>query len=78
MERNRIAAVSTQLCSELERKIHDRTGRRIRDLTVELLPERIVLRGRTTTYYAKQLAQHGISEHLPQMHLENAIVVESN
>jgi hypothetical protein len=62
---------------ELERRVHDRTGRRIRNLAIELGAGHVVLRGLATTYYAKQLAQHGIRDLLPQIRLENAIVVDS-
>jgi hypothetical protein len=65
-----------QLHGELERQIHVRTGRRIRELVIELLPERIVLRGRANSFYLKQLAQHGVRDVLPQARLENAIIVE--
>jgi hypothetical protein len=64
------------LQEELERQVSLRTGRRVRNLTVELEPERIVLRGQTTTYHIKQLAQHGILDMLPDVRLENGIVVE--
>lgn len=64
-----------QLQADLERSVHDHTGRRVRDLAVEVRPEQVVLRGRATTYYIKQLAQHGIREVLPDISLENAIVV---
>jgi hypothetical protein len=67
---------SKQLHRELEQSVLARTGRRIRDLMIELSAERVVLRGRATTYYLKQLAQHGIREVLPQVRLENAIIVE--
>jgi len=67
--------ISADLHSELERTILARTGRRIRDLAIELRPERVVLRGRTATYYVKQLAQHGVRDVLPHVRLENAIIV---
>ena len=63
---------------ELERRVQERTGRRIRDLAVELRAEQVILRGHASTYYLKQLAQHGIRDVLPHIDLENAIVVESN
>jgi methyl coenzyme M reductase subunit C-like uncharacterized protein (methanogenesis marker protein 7) len=62
---------------ELEQHIRARTGRRIQNLAVELAPGRIVLRGRTNTYYVKQLAQHGVQDLFPQASLVNAIVVDS-
>ena len=63
---------------ELEQYVRIRTGRRIRDLNIELSPAGVVLRGRATTYYLKQLAQQSIRDLLPQTILENAIVVENN
>jgi hypothetical protein len=65
-----------QIQQELEQRVLARTGRRVRDLAIELSPERIVLRGHAATYYVKQLAQHGIRDVLPQVRLENAIVVD--
>ncbi len=58
------------------RQITSRTGRRIRDLEVEVAPGRVVLRGRAKSFHVKQLAQHGAREVLPDAPLENAIVVE--
>jgi hypothetical protein len=63
------------LHKELEDCILARTGRRVRDLKIELCPERVVLRGHAESYYVKQLAQHGVRDVLPQVRLENAIVV---
>jgi hypothetical protein len=60
---------------ELKQWVLDRTGRRVRDLHIELDHERIVLRGCAASYYVKQLAQQGIRERLPEVSLENAIVV---
>ena len=68
--------LSGQLHTELERHVHRRTGRRVRDLSIELSPGHVVLRGRADSYYVKQLAQHGIRDLLPQVSLENAIVVD--
>jgi hypothetical protein len=68
---------AAQLQQELEYQVQARTGRRIRNLAVELRPERVVLYGRTNTYYVKQLAQQGVRELLPHISLENAITVES-
>jgi hypothetical protein len=66
-----------ELLHELERLVLVRTSRRIRDLSIEVSSERIVLRGRTTSYYVKQLAQHGVRELLPHVCLENTIDVEA-
>jgi hypothetical protein len=69
--------LSPHFQEELERHVHQRTGGRIRELTVELGPEHIILRGRATSYHLKQLAQHGIREVMPQVRLDNAIIVET-
>ena len=42
---------------------------------IELLPERVVLHGRAGSYHVKQLAQQGVREYLPNVRLDNAIVV---
>jgi hypothetical protein len=71
------ATSSPQLRDELERHVRTRTGRRVRNLVIEMRPERVVLRGQTATYYVKQLAQHGVRDVLPQICLENSISVEN-
>ena len=55
-----------------------RTNRRVQNLVVEVAAagESVVLRGRTTSFHVKQLAQQGAREALPHARLENAIVVE--
>jgi hypothetical protein len=67
---------SPQLQDELHQRILDRTGRRVRNLAIELSPERVILRGQAATYYVKQLAQHGVRDLLPHVSLENTIVVD--
>jgi hypothetical protein len=57
-------------------RIVDRTGRRVRDLSIEVAAERVVLRGLADSFHVKQLAQAGAREALPSAILENAIVVE--
>jgi len=63
------------LQKELENRVLARTGRRLRNLGIELFPERVVLSGQAATYHIKQLAQHEILGLLPDRRLENAIVV---
>lgn len=58
--------------------VRRQTGSRVRDLRVELRPGRVVLLGRAASYYAKQLAQHGLQDALPaDQELENSIIVDS-
>ncbi len=66
-----------ELRDELARRVLDRTGRRVRNLTIELCDEGVILRGQAGSYYVKQLAQHGVRDLLPDVRLENTIVVES-
>jgi hypothetical protein len=61
---------------ELERHIQDRTGRRVHGLSIEVRDEQVVLHGRTSSYYVKQLAQHCVWDVLPDVRLANDIVVE--
>jgi hypothetical protein len=70
-----VLATSPDSRFDLERYVSARTGRRIRNLAIELLPERVVLRGEATSYYIKQLAQQGVRELLPLVRLENSITV---
>ena len=67
----------SRLRTELEQQVQVRTGRRVRQLAIEVGPERVILRGLTSTYYVKQLAQHGVRDLLPFVPLENTIDVES-
>jgi hypothetical protein len=70
-----MVSTSPHLQRELEKRVLNRTGRRVRDLAVELMPESVVLRGQAASYYVKQLAQQEVRDFLPHVRLENAIVV---
>ncbi len=63
----------------LEHRIRDRIqkrlGSRIRDLSVDVSDKTIVLQGRCSTYYSKQLAQHAALGVIEDEQLENAIEV---
>jgi len=61
--------------NELKRLVEQRTGFRAQDVYVELDRDHIVLRGRTSSFHIKQLAQEGIFEVLPDILLVNAIEV---
>jgi hypothetical protein len=66
---------TARLRQELARKVRERTGQRVRDLTIEVGSNGIVLHGHSPSYYVKQLAQQGVWELLPGVGLRNAIVV---
>jgi hypothetical protein len=65
----------TALALHLRNIVLQRTNRGIWNLAVEVLPERVVLRGDTTTFYSKQLAQESIRKMLPTVMVQNAIEV---
>ena len=59
----------------LENLLQRRLGNRVRDLRVVVLPEGLILQGRTATYHAKQIAQHVAMELADLPILANEIVV---
>jgi hypothetical protein len=64
------------LSDVLHQQVSHKTGRRVRELAVEVRSNRVVLRGKASSFHVKQLAQVGVQEVLPDAQLENAIVVE--
>jgi len=47
-----------ELAASIERAVQHETAHGVHDLTVEVSPQGILLRGHCETYYCKQLAQH--------------------
>jgi hypothetical protein len=71
-------ALASSVLSEeerLESMLVRRLGSRIRDLRVILLPDGLILQGRTATYHAKQIAQHVAMEVADLPILANEIIV---
>lgn len=60
---------------ELEGLVQCRTSGRIRDLRIDAYSDRVVISGRTSTYYAKQLAQQAAMELAGLGQLRNEIEV---
>ena len=60
---------------ELESFVHSKVGGRIRGLRIEVRPGGLVLQGRTSTYHAKQLAQHAVMAAIDLPILANEIEV---
>jgi hypothetical protein len=54
----------TEFGQVVERRIMERTSRRIRQLRVEVYTGRVVVQGQTLWYYAKQLALQAVQEAL--------------
>lgn len=63
------------LIADLEKRITSRTSGRIRNLRVEAAGDAIILSGRTTTYYIKQLATQIAMDEYSTLLLENSIEV---
>jgi hypothetical protein len=63
------------LHKQLESRILARTGRRVRNLEIDFTSDGVTLRGETSTYHVKQLAQHGVRDILPTIRLHNRINV---
>jgi hypothetical protein len=62
----------TTTAAEIRRQLHGR----IEGLELRLNEHRIVIEGRTDSYYVKQLAQHALMKRMPSSTLlHNAIVV---
>jgi hypothetical protein len=53
-----------ELERNLESQVAQRTWGRVRDLRVEVTPQRVVVHGYTSRYYVKQLALHAVLEAL--------------
>jgi hypothetical protein len=65
------------LFDELEHRIHQRTNWRVRNLFIEVQPERAILRGEATSRLARQLVQQIVNDAFPHVCVENSIVVDN-
>ena len=59
----------------LTERVVQLTGRRVRDLTVAIKDEEVILSGTTESFHVKQLAIQGVRDVLPKAPLRNAIIV---
>jgi len=59
----------------IRKRIESRLPGRVRNLTVRIDDDVVILEGECATFYTKQLAQHAAMGVLDNEHLENAIVV---
>jgi hypothetical protein len=64
-----------ELAACIENEVHRTTGRAVRDLSVEIRPDGVFLRGHCQTYYCKQLAQHAAMRFPVACRLTNQIEV---
>lgn len=65
-----------KLVLAIMQRIESRLPGRVRDLSVRIEDEKIVLEGCCATYYSKQLAQHAALGVLEDEQLQNSIVVK--
>jgi len=70
-----MSVLAPRLDEIVHARILARTGRRVKELAVELRGELVVLSGWAPSYHVKQLAQHGVQELLPAVALMNSIRV---
>jgi len=63
------------LAASIERAVQRETGHGVRNLSVEVHRDGILLRGRCTSYYCKQLAQHAVMAMPGGQRLVNSIEV---
>ena len=68
---------SENLAIAIRQRIESRLGGRVRGLSVVVEGNDVVLCGRCSTYYSKQLAQHAALGVIEDEQLENSIVVEA-
>jgi len=69
------SALSAIDVADLERKIDQHTGGRIRNLKLEEVGDAVILSGRTSTYYVKQLASQIALDESRDMVFQNSIEV---
>lgn len=75
MELDTLPNADLNLVEKIERLVRQRTSGLIRDLKIGSVPGEIILTGRATTYYAKQLATHAALDACDHLTLTNDIEV---
>lgn len=75
MELTTYSEPSQSLARRVEEVVTSRTGVAIRDLRVDVTADQVVLSGRTTSYYHKQLATHAVLNAIDERTLVNEIEV---
>jgi len=69
------SASGQPLVEVIERFVRSRTGGMVRGLHVEIVDDHVILSGRASTYYAKQLATHAAFDAARDLPLTNDIEV---
>lgn len=63
------------LIEQVEQAVHSRTGGRIRGLCIRINEGCLVVTGRTSTYYNKQLVTHAVRDAVDDMSVLNEVEV---
>ena len=66
---------SPELLEQIERAVHARTGGSIRSLQIRIDEGCLIVSGRTSTYYNKQLATHAVRDAVDDMTVQNDVEV---
>jgi len=66
------------LVEQIEALLREKLGGRVLGLRVVILDGGVILRGRSVTYYVKQLAQHVTMKEMKRPILANEIEVQEN
>ncbi len=69
------ATMTSDRDSDLTRRIDSKTFRQVHDLHVAHESGRVTLRGRSESYYVKQLATHAVLDLMPGVAVDNSIDV---
>ncbi len=59
----------------IEKEVRSRTSGRVRELQVRVQQGQVVITGRTSTYYAKQLVTHAALENADDLYVMNEVEV---
>jgi osmotically-inducible protein OsmY len=70
------AVLGGRVEEQVRARVRVRTGRRVRELDVEVTDGAVVLRGACESFHVKQLALHAVREVLPAARVRNRIEVD--
>ncbi len=70
-----LESLPQNLAKKIELAVQERTGRRIRGLEVRIGDEGIVISGRVSTYYTKQLVTHAAMDAANELLVTNDVEV---
>ena len=75
MSATSLALSSHDLLEQVEQAVLSRTGGRVRGLRIHYVDGCVIISGRTSTYYNKQLVTHAAMEVADNAHVMNEVEV---